>query len=274
MWVNPKLDWYKAGVSNIDMQRIEGNEDYLYSGILNINRILEQLPIYNDNIDSILDQLNANTFWMHLTYLETDNIWNILESSTFDITLGFLEVISANVDSQPIIFNGEEYVSYELTGKPLSANSIQGTPENPLVSIVLFDKSSLIAWVIFSGSINFNTLTYFPYINGNQLTATNTTESIGINAVNMPNESYTLSVADEVESLLYLSIGDELITARFMNEQYIICNGQQVLKTDYPELYLVVGDRYGEADEGYFRLPSTNNTLKNAYIKAKSSLEV
>lgn len=33
------------------------------------------------------------------------------------------------------------------------------------------------------------------------------------------------------------------------------CDGSQVSQAEYPELYAAIGDLYGEADPGYFRLP-------------------
>lgn len=36
---------------------------------------------------------------------------------------------------------------------------------------------------------------------------------------------------------------------------WLMCEGQEVRQSDYPELYTVVGDLYGSATSGWFRLP-------------------
>lgn len=36
---------------------------------------------------------------------------------------------------------------------------------------------------------------------------------------------------------------------------WLVCDGSQVAQTDYPDLYAVIGDIYGAADTGNFRLP-------------------
>lgn len=37
--------------------------------------------------------------------------------------------------------------------------------------------------------------------------------------------------------------------------EWLVCDGSEVLQADYPDLYAVIGDTYGAASDGYFKLP-------------------
>lgn len=48
----------------------------------------------------------------------------------------------------------------------------------------------------------------------------------------------------------------------------LLCNGQALAKATYPELYAVLGDSYGEAEAGYFKLPDLRDRF---LLAAKNS---
>lgn len=53
-----------------------------------------------------------------------------------------------------------------------------------------------------------------------------------------------------------VSVGTVLYTAGDTKPDFALwCEGQQVAQADYPELYAALGDTWGSADSGYFRLP-------------------
>lgn len=50
-------------------------------------------------------------------------------------------------------------------------------------------------------------------------------------------------------------------------EGYLLCKGQALLKTDYPELYNVIGEKYGSPDSAHFNLPN----IEQRVVVGKSS---
>ncbi len=44
---------------------------------------------------------------------------------------------------------------------------------------------------------------------------------------------------------------------------FLLCNGQQVKRKEYPQLYEVLKDRFGQNDEEYFRVPD----LRGKFIR-------
>lgn len=51
-------------------------------------------------------------------------------------------------------------------------------------------------------------------------------------------------------------------------DDYLPCNGQSLLKTDYPELYSKIGDKYGNVDSTHFNLPN----IEKRVVVGKSSV--
>jgi microcystin-dependent protein len=58
------------------------------------------------------------------------------------------------------------------------------------------------------------------------------------------------------EGAYTLQIGDVFYSANpNPPNRCLACDGSQVEQATYPDLYALIGDTFGEADEGYFRLP-------------------
>ncbi|WP_304625497.1 phage tail protein [uncultured Parasutterella sp.] len=49
---------------------------------------------------------------------------------------------------------------------------------------------------------------------------------------------------------------------------YLICNGASLLRSDYPDLFNVIGTRFGAVDSAHFKIPS----LHHQFIEATTTL--
>ena len=64
-------------------------------------------------------------------------------------------------------------------------------------------------------------------------------------------------ISNDLNILLNISIsvGDYKYSLSGDTNGWLVCDGRQLLISDYPDLFDLVDDSFGEADEGYFRIP-------------------
>lgn len=69
-------------------------------------------------------------------------------------------------------------------------------------------------------------------------------------------QSVIITDDNQIKDISTMPIGGVVAFAGDKTPQgFLICNGNEYRITDYPELYEAIGDKYGSATSGYFRVP-------------------
>ena len=263
-WQNTKLDWLYAAVQNKDFNRIESNLLWLYSQMLFISDTKqyaeEVLPI----IQSLILLYSTKTYVSFSSYTDLGSTWQLLTAPIDTSGIYFIVLDTGNNISAPTAFkvNDKEYTII-LPG--IQQPTLLDFVNNTLVLVIFINDK---AFPLFNYTGNYNDLFLQPKINDITLAGSHITATLNISADNTP-ATIRFSIKQYLEELLAPKIGNIILTARILSEDYLLCNGQEVLQQEYLNLYAAVGTKYGTAAPGYFRLPSNNLTYHNSYIRAK-----